>query len=157
MTRFEATNRSRAVVPAERQAIWDVLTDAPVLAQLTPLVDHIDDLGEHWCWHLAGISALGVSVAPTFRERMTFEDGHRLEFAHDPPEERSERAGADGTYELADADGGTRLAIEITIHVELPLPRTAGPAVRRVMETSMTRTGERFGRNLLAHLGVRER
>lgn len=154
MTRFEATNRSRAVVAADRAAIWEVLTDPALLAQMTPLVEHIDDLGEHWCWHLTGIHALGVSVAPSFRERMRFDEGRRLTFDHDPPEEHLERGGADGVYELDDVADGTQLRIDITIHVELPLPRTAGPAVRRVMERSMARTGQRFGRNLLDHLGV---
>ena len=34
------------------------------------------------------------------------------------------------------------------------LSRMAQPAVRRVMESAMARTGERFAVNLLRHLGV---
>lgn len=156
MHRFEATNRSRAAVPVARDEVWAVLTDPDLLAELTPLVARIDDQGSHWCWHLAGIEALGLRIAPSFRERMEFVDGRRLVYRHEPEPGRTERAGADGTYHLDDhGDGGTCLEVDITLHVDLPLPRAAGPAVRRVMERSMHTTGQRFGVNLLTHLGVR--
>lgn len=160
MAVFEASNQSEETVPHSRESIWAVLTDPALLARLSPLVNRIDSDGgriaaegthhAHWVWHLAGISALGITIDPSFRERMTFVDGHKIEFAHDP--EHHERAGADGRYLLDEVDGGTHLSIDLTIHVELPLPRTAGPAVRRVMHGVMQRTGDRFAHNLLEHL-----
>lgn len=158
MTRFEATNRSREVVAAERERIWQVLTDPQLLAELAPLVADISAQGDRWCWQLAGISAMGVSVAPSFTERMDFTPQERIEFTHAPPPDGPpERAGADGVYELADAEGGTLLSIELTIHVDLPLPRMARGGVERVMAASMERTGDAFARNLLDHLGVTSR
>jgi hypothetical protein len=102
------------------------------------------------------ISALGVSIAPTFTEKMTFEEPHRIGYTHQPPAGSRERAGAEGVYELTDIDGGTHLAINLTLSVDLPLPKFAAPAVEGVMHSMMTRTGERFAHNLLAHLGARD-
>jgi hypothetical protein len=58
--------------------------------------------------------------------------------------------------DLTDVDGGTRLVISLTLHVDLPLAKIAAPTVTKVMKTSMQRTGERFSTNLLRHLGVSE-
>lgn len=154
MATFSSRNRSTAVVPAERAAIWAVLSDPDALAALTPLVKAITAEGDLWCWQLGGISALGVSVSPSFTERMTFTEGERIEFAPDPPL-GEQRAGATGTYLLADApNGATQLAIDITITAELPLPRAARRAVEKVMASTMARTGDRFARNLYARLGL---
>ena len=154
MTCFEATNRSREVVRADRSDIWAALTDPQLLTDLTPLLRHIDTHGDQWVWHMMGISALGVEVAPSFTETMEFTPEQRIDFAHTPPPGQVERAGADGVYLLEEAEGGTMLDITITIHVDLPLPRMSRGAVERVMQQSMERTGDRFGRNLLEHLGV---
>lgn len=155
MTRFETTNHSTEVVPADRQDIWAALTDPDTLTQLTPLLRRIDTDGDLWVWHMFGISALGMEIAPSFTETMQFTPSERIDFAHTPPPGQHERAGADGRYLLEDAEGSTRLDIELTIHVELPLPAMSGRAVRRVMQQSMRTTGDRFAHNLLTHLGVR--
>lgn len=155
MNRFEATNHSVEVVPADRHDIWAALTDPGTLTELTPMLCRIDTHGDRWVWHLLGFSALGVEIAPCFTEAMRFAPAERIDFEHTPPPDQYERAGADGRYLLEDTEGGTRLDIRLTIHVELPLPKMSERAVRRVMEQSMRTTGERFGRNLLDHLGVR--
>ena len=154
MSRFSATTRSGAIVPAERMAIWAALTDPQLLPRLTPLLDSIDAHDELWTWRMASISALGVSIAPAFTERMDFVEGRSIRYTHQPPPGSSERAGAEGHYRLADHRGGTRLEIELTLCVDLPLPRHLAPAVNRVIKATMTRTGERFSTNLLRHLGV---
>lgn len=154
MTRFEASDQSSMVVPAPRDEIWRVLTDPDVLADLTPLLARIDARGDQWTWHMAGISALGVEVAPSFTETMTFVEGRRIDFSHTPPPGSRERSGADGLYLLDDAGDGTELGVDITIHVDLPLPSLSRSAVQRVMSQTMRRTGDRFHDNLLAHLGV---
>ncbi|CAN5666761.1 hypothetical protein BH10ACT8_BH10ACT8_06390 [soil metagenome] len=154
MSRFVASTESTAVVAADRQAIWKVLTDPVLLPQLTPLLTRIETDGELWRWHMMSIAALGVSIRPSFTERMRFEEGRRIDYSHEPPAGSHERAGADGFYVLSDVAGGTRLGIKLTLHVELPLPKVASPAVSRVMKATMERTGERFSANLLALLGV---
>lgn len=154
MTRFEASDRSSMVVPAPRDEIWRVLTDPRLLADLTPLLARIDANGPTWTWHMTGISALGVEVAPSFTETMEFVDGQRIDFSHTPPADSRERSGADGVYLLDDADGGTEVAVDITIHVDLPLPALSRSTVERIMGQTMRRTGDRFHDNLLAHLGV---
>lgn len=156
MNRFCATNVSEAVVAAEWSAVWDALTDPVLLPKLTPLLTRIDADGDLWHWHLVSIAALGVSISPSFTERMVFSDGRLITFSHEPPDGVHERAGAEGRYELADAPGGTSLAISLTLCVELPLPRLAAAAVTKVMSATMNRTGERFSQNLLHHLGVGE-
>lgn len=154
MATFSCRNRSTAVVPAPRQAIWDLLSDPSELASLTPLVTAITAKGDAWSWKLTGITALGVCVAPTFTERMELTNGTHIGFRHDPPKGSDERAGAEGTYDLRDVERGTELAIDITISVELPLPKLSRRAVEKVMASTMARTGERFARNLYQRLGL---
>jgi carbon monoxide dehydrogenase subunit G len=154
VSRFATTTESEAVVPAPRERIWEVLTDPVLLARLTPLLRRIDVDGEHWRWHLTGLSVLGVGITPVFTERMVFTDAERIDYSHDPPPGVVERAGADGWYALADTDGGTRLGISLTLCVDLPLSRLAAPAVRTVMGATVQAMGDRFSANLLRHLGV---
>lgn len=154
MNCFEATNHSSEVVAADRSDIWAALTDPDLLTELTPLLRRIDTHGDQWVWHLMGISALGVEVAPSFTETMDFTPEERIDFTHTPPAGRQERAGANGVYLLKDHDDGTLLDITIRLHVHLPLPSMSRRGVERVMQQSMERTGDRFGRNLFNHLGV---
>ncbi|MGZ4429839.1 MAG: SRPBCC family protein [Nocardioidaceae bacterium] len=154
MNRFSATNTSEAVVAADRAAIWGVLTDPELLPRLTPLLRRITSDGDLWRWELSRIPVLGVAISPSFTERMTFDPDRRIDYTHAPQHGEHERTGADGWYTLADVDGGTHLAISLTLHVELPLARVAGPAVTQVMRGVLQRMGDRFSANLLAHLGV---
>jgi carbon monoxide dehydrogenase subunit G len=156
MTCFEATVESSADISATREQVWQALTDPVLLPKLTPLLSRIDVDGDVWRWHMARIGALGVSVIPVFTETMVFDDGKRIEYHHTPPNGKRERAGADGVYQLSDADGGTHLQIELTLRVDLPLPRASARAVQRVMKSTMDRTGDRFSHNLLTHLGAHE-
>jgi carbon monoxide dehydrogenase subunit G len=154
MARFTAATESEAVVAAPRQDIWKVLTDPEVLPRLTPLLKRIDVDGDHWRWHMTGLSVLGVGISPVFTERMTFTDGRRIDYTHEPPRGVTETAGAEGSYELADVPGGTQLKIRLDLAVDLPLPSLARPAVRTVMEATMKAMGDRFSANLLRHLGI---
>ncbi len=157
MTRFSATTDSVAVVAAPRTDIWDLLTDPRMLVKLTPLLRGIDTDGDLWCWRLIQISALGIGISPTFTERMHFDAGQRIDYSHEPPAGTVERTGADGWYVLTDVSGGTRLAISLTLHVDLPLSRLASPAVTRVIKGIMQTMGDRFSANLLHELGVQAR
>jgi carbon monoxide dehydrogenase subunit G len=152
MTRFSATTESTAVVAADRDDIWDVLTDPALLAELTPLLRRIDADGDRWRWEMTGLEVLGVGFSPTFTERMSWVPGRRIGFTHEPPAGVGEQAGAEGHYELADTPEGTLLSIVLRLDVELPLPRLAAPAVRSVMGATMRAMGDRFSANLLAHL-----
>lgn len=152
MARFSASTSSTAVVPAERAEIWRTLTDPTMLPKLTPYLDKISVDGDHWRWEMARLPVLSVSVAPSFTEKMEFDPQERIEFTHSEPPGVDEKAAAEGTYELEDVPGGTRLSIEMTLEVDLPLPRAAAGAVQRVMRGVMQRMGEKFATNLMAHL-----
>lgn len=154
MTIFSSTNESDAVVAAPRSEIWQVLTDPVLLPQLTPLLRSIRADGDTWCWEMVHISALGVGIDPSFTETMVFTPETEIVYHHTPPAGSRERTGAEGWYRLDDVDGGTRLQIALTLHVDLPLPRAAGGAVRGVMASMMQRTGDRFAKNLQSHLGI---
>lgn len=156
MTTFSATVKSSANISAPRSAVWAVLTDPELLPKLTPLLTGITTDENRWRWSMVCISALGVSIAPTFTEKMTFDEPRRIAYTHQPPAGTHERAGAEGVYDLSEIDGGTHLSIDLTLSIDLPLPKFAAPAVEGVMRSMMTRTGERFSNNLLAHLGARE-
>ncbi|QCW49224.1 hypothetical protein FE634_00190 [Nocardioides dongxiaopingii] len=158
MSTFSASTTAEAVVPVARERVWDVLVDPALVAELTPFIKWIEPQGEdHWIWHLSGLTVLGKGFSATFTERMTLEDGKRIEFTHDPPHGAKERAGVHGWYALSDVDGradAVRLETSLDICVDLPLPRLSGPAVRTAMKGVMATMGDRFSKNLLAHLGV---
>jgi carbon monoxide dehydrogenase subunit G len=151
VARFSARDRSTEVVQADQGALWKALTDPELLPQLTPYLHSIDADGDLWRWNMARIPVLGVSVAPSFTERMTFDEPRRIGFTHDP-ESGQEKAGVEGTYLLEAVDGGTRLAIDIDICVDLPLPGMARGAVERAMRGVIAAMGRRFAANLLRHL-----
>ncbi|HET6561504.1 MAG TPA: hypothetical protein VFG72_06490 [Marmoricola sp.] len=154
MTIFTATNTSNGVVAADRSAIWRLLTDPGKLAAMTPLLDHIEADGDRWRWVMTRIPVLGISIAPAFTERMTFTPEERIDFTHSPPGGKPERASAEGTYVLTEVEGGTHLAIDLTLCVELPLPRMAKRAVDGVMDKVMAHMGDRFAANLDRELGL---
>jgi carbon monoxide dehydrogenase subunit G len=154
VTRFSATTFSEATVPAPRADIWALLTDPDTLVRLTPLLRRIETDGDVWSWHLIEISALGISIRPSFTEQMTFRPTERIDYVHQPPAGTTERQGADGWYELTEVPGGTHLAISLTLHIDLPLSGLARPAVTRVMKATMQRTGDRFSANMLHELGI---
>lgn len=155
MSAFTASISGSAVVPAERERIWAALSDPRLLPRLTPLLVRIETPSpELWRWHMMRISALGVGISPVFTERMRFAPPERIDYTHAPPAGGHEYAGVEGCYRLATVPGGTRLYAEMTMCVELPLPRLAAPAVQGVMRTTMAATRDRFSANLLRYLGL---
>lgn len=137
--------------------MWDVLIDPDLLPKLTPLLSRIEADGDRWRWHLIRLKVLGVGVSPVFTERMTFDEKRRIAFTHEPPPGVTEWAGAEGRYELSDVDGGTHLAIDLTLDVDLPLSRLASPVVTAAMQTTMQMMGDRFSANLLRQLKAKQR
>ena len=153
MARFTATTRRQAVVPAERVEVWQVLTDPHLLPRLTPYLDRILVDGDRWRWEMSRLPVLSVSVAPSFTERMEFDPRSRIDFTHEPPPGTTEKAAAEGTYTLEEvAPRETQLTIDLTLTVDLPLPKVAAPAVGAVMQGVINRMGEKFAENLLEHL-----
>lgn len=146
-----------ATVPVEPERIWDVLTQPELVAEMTPLVDRIERRGQLWTWTLAGISGLGLEVAPSFTVRMSFVPISRIDYRHEPPPGVSERAGVDGRYLITRVgDGASKLEIDLTLCVELPLPSFGRRAVEPIMAATMGRTGVGFAHNLYRHLGIDE-
>jgi len=156
MTRFSAETRADAVVTAPRADIWAALTDPALVAELTPFVRRITADGAHWRWELSGLKVLGVGVAPTFTELMVLDEPERIEFRHDPPDGDSERSGVEGWYALSEVDEGTRLVTSLEITLDLPLPRASSRAVKAAMGRVIDQMGDRFSKNLLAHLDATE-
>jgi uncharacterized protein YndB with AHSA1/START domain len=159
LSTFTSATTAEAVVPVERERVWEALTQPDLVAAFTPFISRITVEGDdHWIWHMSGLQVLGKGFAATFTERMTLEEGKRIEFTHDPPAGAKERAGVHGWYELADApssDGSSvLLKTSMEICVDLPLPRVSGGAVRTTMRGVIHQMGDRFSKNLLTHLGV---
>ncbi|MDR7252022.1 carbon monoxide dehydrogenase subunit G [Nocardioides sp. BE266] len=152
MATFRAGDRSTAVLRSSRSEVWAVLTDADLIARMTPYVTGIEVDGDRWTWRMGTIPVLGVSVAPRFTEVMTFEPEERIDFSHDPSRP-DEMTAVEGTYRLADEGEGTEVSIELDIACTLPLPGLARPAVERVMAGVVKHMGTVFSRNLLKHLG----
>jgi carbon monoxide dehydrogenase subunit G len=156
VARFTATTENEAVVTADRSAVWDVLTDPDALVELTPFLNKITTDGDLWRWQMGRIPVLGVSVAPAFTEKMTFDPKNRIDFEHAPPDGKPERASAKGWYQLEDVEDGTRLATRLEVCVDLPLPKVAGRSVNGVMGRVMGRMGDRFAANLLRRLNAQQ-
>lgn len=154
MATFSARDISASTVPVTADRIWAQISDPASLTALTPLVRSIVVEDGLWRWQLSGIEALGISVAPTFTERMEFVEPRLIRFSHERAPGERERAGADGTYELTQTGDETELKVDIALTVELPLPRLSAPAVERVMKATMQRTGKRFAVNLYHRLGL---
>lgn len=152
MATFRAGDRSTAVLRSPRSEVWAVLTDADLIARMTPYVTGIAVDGDRWTWRMGTIPVLGVSVAPRFTEVMTFEPEERIDFSHDPSRP-DEMTAVEGTYRLTDQGEGTKVSIELDIACSLPLPGLARPAVERVMAGVVKHMGTVFSRNLLKHLG----
>lgn len=150
MTIFSATKQSQADVPYPVADVWEALCDPAVVGRLTPFVRRIDADEEDWVWHLTSIPVLGKSFALSFTERMAFTPQTFIDFRHEPP--MPERAGTDGTYRLAEQASGTRLAIDLTVHVDLPFPRLARGAVQTSMQGVLAAMGAGFARGLDQHL-----
>ena len=150
MTQFSAAKVSTATVPWPRTPVWDVLADAGQVARLTPMVRSIQDQGQTWLWKLAPIEVMGHSIGLSFTERMEFTPRERIQFTHEPS--ATERAGVGGTYALDDNGRGTRLTIDLSVHVELPFPRLARPAVHASMQAVLAAMGAGFAHNLDKHL-----
>ena len=146
MTVFSASKRSTAVIPYPRAAVWDVLSDAGQVARMTPMVRSIEDHGDTWVWTLAPIQVMGKKIGLRFTELMEFEPAARIEYTHAPQDQ--ERAGVEGTYRLADSGSGTRLSIELGVHVDLPFPKLAKPAVQASMHGVLAAMGAGFAHNL---------
>ncbi len=68
MATFRARDRSSAVLLSPRSEVWAALTDADLIARITPYVTSITVDGDRWVWRLATIPVLGLSVAPAFTE-----------------------------------------------------------------------------------------
>ncbi|RYB92246.1 hypothetical protein EUA06_04545 [Nocardioides glacieisoli] len=153
MATFRARNSSSAVLRSSRSEVWAALTDADLIAKITPYVTSITVDGDRWVWRLATIPVLGLSVAPAFTEVMELHPEERIEFTHDPARS-DEMTSVNGTYVLSDhAGGGTEVGIDLEIACSLPLPGLARPAVERVMAGVVKHMGAVFSRNLLKHLG----
>jgi len=155
MAVFSSSKRSTAVVPHPRDAVWAVLSDAKLVARLTPMVRSIEDHGSTWLWKLAPVEVLGKSIGLSFTERMEFTPKERIVYTHEP--KGAERAGVEGTYQLADSGTGTRLTIELGVEVDLPFPKLAKPAVQASMHAVIAAMGVGFARNLERELARRER
>ncbi len=154
MTWFTSARESEAVLAADRSAIWDILIDPDAIARLTPFLERIDADGDLWVWHLGNIQVLGNEISPSFTEKMTFDEGHHINFTHQPPAGSAEKAGADGAYTLTDTDAGTHLAIRLEVSVDLPLPKITSRAVGTAMKAVIASMGNGFAKRLEAELGL---
>ena len=153
MTDFTATVVSEADVKATPAQVWAILSDPQALVRLTPLLQKIEPAGELWIWQMREVKALGAALTPKFTEKMRFEENKLINFSHAPVAGERERIGAEGIYELAEIKDGVHLSISLSVSADLPLPKAAGPAVRRVMKQTMSMMGDRFAANLLKELG----
>lgn len=156
MASFTTSTTSAATVTAGVDEVWAALTDPALLARFTPFLHRVAPEGdEHWVWEMSKVPVMGKSFAFTFRELMTFDEPHRIDFTHDPAPGAQEAAGVEGWYALEPRGEHTHLATSLTITVDLPFPGLVRPAVTTAMKGVVGLMGQRFSANLLQHLHAR--
>ena len=74
MTTFQASTTAQAVVPVERERIWQALTDPALVARFTPFIKEIKERDGHWIWTMSGLEVLGKGFTATFTEKMTLDE-----------------------------------------------------------------------------------
>ncbi|WP_432476811.1 SRPBCC family protein [Nocardioides sp. GXQ0305] len=152
MATFSGRRHDVAEVPHPVEAVWELLVDPDQIARMTPLVHSIEvDEQERWVWHLHKVPLLGRGVDLTMTQEMDFTPTSRIDFRHPPLGPRS-RAGAEGHYLLAPVHGATRLEIDLTVRVQLPVPGVTRAAVQPAIHGVLVQMGHRFATNLLAEL-----
>ena len=154
MATFTTANRSTATITADVDAVWDVLTDPHLIARLTPFLQSVEEEGTHWVWRMTKVPVLGKSFSFTFRERMDFDEPHRIDFTHDPAPGADEAAGVAGWYALAPRAAGHAPRDLDADHRRPAVPRVVRPAVVAAMKGVVALMGQRFAHNLLTHLGA---
>lgn len=154
MTEFSARNRSKAVVKADRERIWEALTDPKLLAQMTPYLRTVDADGDEWRWNMVRLKVLTVSFDPSFTALMKLDRPNEIDFTP-APGRADDMSRVQGGYTLKEVAGGTELTIDLEVTTNLPLPRAAGPAVRRTMAAVIAHMGKRYGDNLTRWLASR--
>jgi carbon monoxide dehydrogenase subunit G len=154
MATFSATKISEATVAHPRALVWEVLTDPPTVARLTPMVRSITQSGDRWRWQLVRIPVLGQSFELAFTEQMSYDPQTRITFTHAP--DGHERAGTDGRYDLRDTDdASTHLRIELKVSVDLPFPGLTRPAVQASMHGVLAAMGSGFAHSIEKELRAR--
>lgn len=155
MNTFTTSKTSEALVDAAPEEVWEVLVCPERVAEFTPFIRRIGDLGDgRWRWELAGIPYPRGRFSASFTERMVFDYPERISFAHEQVPGSRDLAGVDGVYTLAPHEDGrkTALAIEVEVWATLPVPRWGAEIVTSAMEKVLTMMGDRFAANLLAEL-----
>ena len=155
MTWFSARNISISTVPVKPEEIWHLISDPAALAALTPLVRSIEASGPQWRWTLNGIEGLGLNVEAVFTERMEFSEQRQIVFTHEPVSGPRERAGVEGVYDLTpQGPEATDLKVDLTLSVDLPMPRLSRQFVEPFILSTMRTTGRHFAANLYKRLGL---
>ena len=67
MATFRARDRSSAVLQSSRSEVWAALTDADLMARLTPYVTGIDVDGDRWRRHLLATATTHPGIVPVIK------------------------------------------------------------------------------------------
>lgn len=156
MNRFTTSIVKTATIDAACEEIWEVVSDPVAIADITPFLHHIDDLGDgRWQWHLTGVPYPGGSFGATFTERMALIEPERIVFEPEPS--GRELAAVRGQYALTPVRVGvTELHIDLEVSALLPAPRILGHVVVAAMDAVLAHMGDRFATQLMDRLGAHE-
>ena len=155
LNQFTSSRHDVAEVRSSADQVWALLVQPSVLVRHTPFLHAIDDLGDgRWVWQVGGIRYPGGVFTSSFTERMTFDEGRRIDFVHEPASDR-EHAGAQGSYLLTPGETGCTLEIEVGVTVRLPAPRASRAVIGTAMDVVIGQMGKAFARGLLEELGER--
>ncbi|MFT5222092.1 MAG: hypothetical protein ACI867_000389 [Glaciecola sp.] len=130
-SRALAVRESSRAVPQ----IYAEMADVALLAALIPSVRRCFEVQDRWRWEMKTYRALGLSVTPEFDVDAVFSNEQGVRFR--PVGEVTEGARGEGEIGLTagriGADFLTEIRIEMTVTVDLQLPRMLGSAVGRIV------------------------
>lgn len=130
MTIVHAEAVRSGYLPASRDEVWHVLSDASRFGALMPNVVRYEQVEDGWYWEMEGSSPVGHRLRPSFTLRYQLGAPRRLSF--DSKERHHDDVpAARGEVALAEVEGGTEATMRLEVHVAAPVPSLLlGPAER---------------------------
>lgn len=125
--------------PAE---VWQQVGTVPDLAASIPAVRRCEQVGDRWRWEFDRHGAMGFEVVPAFDVLATFEEPHLVTIR--PVGEVSEDARGVGHVRLSPSVAGTRVAVEVHLEVDVPVPRLLARPLTAVMQHEVGRVIDDF-------------
>lgn len=146
MTQVATSIERTRVIQAERQVVWDVISDPEQFGRLVPDVKTHEPVDDGWRWVLEPTRKMGVTIQPHFTVRYEMDPPALLTFER--VRKDTETTGAGGACELHDDGSSTHVTFRLDIEIQVSVPSLLSGTVRAILDEEITRLADGFLRNL---------